>query len=103
MGWREAGRGKIVILHTQCHLVAFMGIWFENWLLLAMQLYGNRQLLGSMACSKWISCCFTKESSFEEGYYFINYPLLNRLPWSALFQPVIDMCRNGFPMTAHTG
>eukprot|EP00731_Ephydatia_muelleri_P010696 Em0005g1282a len=25
-----------------------------------------------------------------------------RLPWSALFQPVIDMCRNGFPMTAHT-
>lgn len=25
-----------------------------------------------------------------------------RLSWSALFKPVIDMCRNGFPMTAHT-
>ena len=27
----------------------------------------------------------------------------NRLNWSDLFEPVIELCRNGFEMTEHTG
>ena len=33
----------------------------------------------------------------------VAHDLFGRLQWSELFEPVVQMCREGFNMTNHTG